>query len=179
MPTIKINVNTVFFVFTLSFSSAYAEAVDPEAIINSHNKLRAEVGILEKLSYSTELAAKAQAWVDNLKRTNHCQMSHSKTNGQYGENLYWRSAVIWSDGRKELYKTNSEQVVENWGNEKIDYNYTSNSCSSNKICGHYTQIVWRTTNTVGCGMAVCVDSKEQVWACQYSPAGNWIGKKPY
>jgi pathogenesis-related protein 1 len=158
---------------------AYAAKVDPAAIIAAHNKLRAEVGVSKKLSYSEDLAASAQAWAENLKRTNHCQMRHSKPDGLYGENLFWGSAVSWTDGRKELQKVTSKQVVENWGSEGADYDYASNQCASGKVCGHYTQIVWRTTTMVGCGMAVCEDSQEQVWACQYQPAGNWVGKKPY
>jgi len=47
------------------------------------------------------------------------------------------------------------------------------------MCGHYTQVVWRSTTTVGCAMAVCKDSQEQIWVCQYQKPGNWVGQKPY
>lgn len=159
--------------------SAYAVEIDSVAIVDAHNKLRAEVGIEEKLSYSPVLAAAAQAWADKLKQTNHCQMRHSKPNGQYGENLYWESALSWSNGRKELLNVTPDRVVDLWGREKANYDYSSNQCTQGKMCGHYTQIVWRTTTSVGCGMAVCEDTKEQVWACQYLPTGNLIGRKPY
>ncbi len=158
---------------------AQAAKVEPAAIIAAHNKLRAEVGVTKKLTYSKTLAASAQAWANNLKRTNHCQMRHSEPDGKYGENLFWGSAVDWTDGRKELQKVSSKRVVEDWGSEKADYDYNSNQCAAGAMCGHYTQIVWRTTTKVGCGVAVCEDTKEQVWACQYQPAGNWLGKKPY
>ena len=26
-----------------------------------------------------------------------------------------------------------------WNNEKVDYDYGTNSCASGKVCGHYTQ----------------------------------------
>ncbi len=159
--------------------SAQAAKVEPAAIVAAHNKLRAEVGVTKKLTYSKTLAASAQAWANNLKRTNHCQMRHSEPDGKYGENLFWGSAVDWTDGRKELQKVSSKRVVEDWGSEKADYDYNSNQCAAGAMCGHYTQIVWRTTTKVGCGVAVCEDTKEQVWACQYQPAGNWVGKKPY
>lgn len=158
---------------------AQAAKVEPAAIIAAHNKLRAEVGVTKKLTYSKTLAASAQAWANNLKRTNHCQMRHSEPDGKYGENLFWGSGVDWTDGRKELQKVSSKRVVEDWGSEKADYDYNSNQCAAGAMCGHYTQIVWRTTTKVGCGVAVCEDTKEQVWACQYQPAGNWLGKKPY
>jgi len=175
----KLRIVVLIAIAILPTFTAHAGGIDSVAIVDAHNKLRAEVGISEKLSYSQALAAAAQAWVDNLKQTNHCQMRHSKPNGRYGENLYWESALSWSDGHKELQKVLSEQVVDLWGGEKANYDYSSNQCAEGKMCGHYTQIVWRTTTSVGCGMAVCEDTKEQVWACQYLPAGNWIGRKPY
>ena len=107
----------------LAAISAYAGEIDTTAFITAHNKWRAEVGVKEKLSYSPTLAVTAQAWVDNLKRTNHCRMRHSKPGGQYGENLYWASALIWSDGRNELQKVSPEKVVDSWGNKKADYDY--------------------------------------------------------
>lgn len=171
--------HAILFTAALANFCAYAQDFDPDAFIVAHNKWRGKAGVKEKLVYSTELAESAQAWADNLKQTNQCQMRHSKPDGKYGENLYWGSAMNWSDGRKELQKVTPEQVVDGWGSEKKDYNYANNSCTPGKMCGHYTQMVWRTTTTVGCAMAVCEDSQQQVWVCQYQPPGNWVGKKPY
>jgi hypothetical protein len=72
-------------------------------------------------------------------------------------------------------------VVDAWGNEKKDYDYANNSCQSGAVCGHYTQVVWRSTKLVGCGVASCSagNSKAQVWVCQYSPPGNYVGERPY
>jgi pathogenesis-related protein 1 len=159
--------------------SAQAGEVDTAAVIAAHNKWRAEVGLTEPLRYSPALAQSAQAWADHLKQTNHCRMKHSKPDGRYGENLYWASAVEWSDGRRDLQKVSSTKVVDSWGSERADYDYHTNHCTPGKMCGHYTQMVWRTTTVVGCAMAVCEDTQEQVWACQYQPAGNWLGQKPY
>jgi pathogenesis-related protein 1 len=106
-------------------------------------------------------------------------MQHSKPDGQYGENLYWASAIEWSDGKRELQQVSPNKVVDSWGSERADYDYKNNSCATGKMCGHYTQVVWKTTTTVGCAIAVCEDSREQVWVCQYQPPGNWVGEKPY
>lgn len=160
-----------------AFMPAFAGEIDAASIIAAHNKWRAAAGVAEKLSYSPALAASAQVWADNLKHTNHCRMRHS--HGQYGENLYWASALSWSNGSIELQKVSPNQVVDDWGNEKTDYDYAHNDCKPGKICGHYTQVVWRTTTAVGCAVAVCEDTQEQVWVCQYQPAGNWEGRKPY
>jgi len=170
---------SAFTVLIFWASSVFAADFDPEAFVTAHNLWRAAVGVNEKLSYSAELAASSQAWANKLKQSNHCKMRHSDPDGRYGENLYWASALNWSDGRKELQKKSPKQVVDSWGSEKADYNYADNSCASGKMCGHYTQIVWRSTQRVGCAVAVCADTQQQVWVCQYQPAGNWVGKKPY
>jgi pathogenesis-related protein 1 len=166
-------------VATLIAFPGYAGDIDVAAMIDAHNKWRAEVGISKKLSYSPALAISAQAWVDNLKRTNHCHMRHSSPQGRYGENLYWSGARVWSNGRRELVKVSAADVVDTWGSEKANYDHDNNLCAQGEICGHYAQIVWRDTTRVGCAMAVCGDTKEQVWACQYQPAGNWEGRTPY
>lgn len=175
----KFKTIAIHSIFALLAFSVHAEEINATAFIAIHNKWRAKVGITEKLSYSPALATTAQAWADNLKQANDCKMRHSKSDGRYGENLYWASALTWPDGRKERLKVPAKQVVDSWASEKTDYDYASNHCATGKICGHYTQIVWRATTTVGCGMAVCEDTQEQVWVCQYQPAGNWLGKKPY
>lgn len=167
------------FVALMGLATAVqAHDVDAAAIVAAHNKWRAQVGV-PGLRYSPELAASAQAWADELKRTNHCRMRHSKPEGQYGENLYWSSAVVWLDGRRELSKVPAEKPIDSWGSEKRDYDDAKNSCKPGKMCGHYTQMVWKTSTQVGCAMAVCEDSQEQVWVCQYQPAGNVVGRKPY
>jgi pathogenesis-related protein 1 len=70
------------------------------------------------------------------------------------------------------------QAIDSWGSEKENYSYATNSCAAGKVCGHYTQIIWESTTEIGCGTAVCADNT-QIWVCNYSPAGNFVGKKPY
>lgn len=176
MKVIKFKSLLLAIIFFSTF--AKAEDIDSAAIVAAHNKWRAKVGV-GKLSYSTELAQSAQAWANNLQQSNQCRMRHSKPEGKYGENLYWASATLWSDGRREFPKLQPEKAVDSWGSEKLNYNHKNNSCKPGKMCGHYTQMVWKDTSKVGCAMAVCEDSKEQIWVCQYQPAGNWVGRKPY
>ena len=167
----------VIFITAMLASSAVF-AFDSAAIVAAHNQLRADVGVKERLVYSPELAVSAQVWANKLQQNNRCQMKHSQAES-YGENLYWASATQWSNGRLELQKVTPKQVVDSWGSEKAYYNYEKNSCKAGKMCGHYTQVVWRSTQKVGCAVAVCEDTQQQVWVCQYQPAGNWVGEKPY
>lgn len=170
--------NVILLVLVLNTTYAFADGVNSGEIVATHNRWRAEVGV-GALSYSPELAVSAQQWADNLKKTNQCRMRHSKPEGRYGENIYWASAIAWSDGRRELQKVPSAKPVDSWGSEISDYDYAQNSCVPGKMCGHYTQMVWKTSTKVGCAFAVCEDSLDQVWVCQYQPAGNWVGHKPY
>lgn len=161
-----------------SVLSAQAQEFDTDAMVAAHNQARDTVGV-PPLSYSSKLAVSAQAWANELMQNNQCKMRHSQPDGKYGENLYWASALQWSNGKRELQQVPPQKVLESWTSERADYDYRNNRCRAGKMCGHYTQVVWSTTTTVGCAVAVCADSKEQVWVCQYQPAGNWIGKKPY
>jgi hypothetical protein len=64
-----------------------------------------------------------------------------------------------------------------WVQEARSFNPASGGCAPGAVCGHYTQVVWRSTHLVGCGMVSCGGS--EVWVCNYSPAGNYVGERPY
>ncbi len=74
-----------------------------------------------------------------------------------------------------------------WASEDVDYDYASNTCNAGKVCGHYTQLVWRDSTGVGCASRVCnVNSPFTIgngrwilWVCDYLPPGNYIGERPY
>ena len=164
---------------SLSRSQA-AEASFNQAMVDAHNPVRLSLK-LPPLTGSTQLAQYAQQWAQHL-ASHGCKMQHrkhaGKANLQVGENIYWASPVTWSDGRRELQGIQAADVVSAWVDEVHDYHYASNTCKAGKQCGHYTQVVWRTTRQVGCGMSLCPD-KGQIWVCNYDPPGNWVGEKPY
>jgi len=167
-----------FCIATLLMSAAHAESIDASSIVAAHNKWRTEVGV-QALSHSPKLAKSAQAWANHLKQSRNCAMQHSTPKGRYGENLFWASPLMWSDGRKELRKVSPAEVIDSWGSEKADYDLASNECKAGAVCGHYTQIVWRDTLKLGCCMADCRNTHGLVWVCHYSPAGNFVGETPY
>lgn len=172
----------IFSVYMLAFCDVGAEEEGiMQGMTRSHNNVRTKVGV-RGLVWSDELASFAQEWAEYLARETGCAMQHRPRQGPfanvYGENLYWASAIRWSNGKKDVQKINPEKVVRNWAKEAADYSYLKNSCKQGKACGHYTQVVWKQTKKVGCGRAVCED-KSQVWVCNYDPPGNYIGQKPY
>lgn len=144
-------------------------------IVIAHNRVRRGVGITEDLQWSDELAAYAQQWADVLKTQKGCDIEHRPQSGQYtqkyGENLSWVSGTNQS----------GSSAVRAWASEKEYYQYETSSCAG--VCGHYTQIVWRNTQYVGCATASCPngydDRNTQLWVCNYHPAGNIIDRKPY
>ena len=150
------------------------DSTQQQEFLAAHNRWRKEVGS-PPLKWSPALASTAQAWADHLKEANGCKMEHSHSD--LGENLHWASPK-WSDGRVAEQVVTPSSVVDSWASERADYNPRTNSCARGAKCGHYTQMVWRNTTQVGCGKALCKDFS-QVWVCNYAPAGNYVGQKPY
>ena len=158
-------------------TGAVGNFFNPQALITAHNKWRTKVGV-SGLKWSDTLARSSQSWADTLK--GRCAVQHSSSR-DYGENIYYAGPLskISSSGGTETspQQISSEKVVDTWGEEKKWYDHRYNSCHGGE-CGHYTQVVWKNTAEVGCGMAYCNDDA-QIWVCQYKEAGNLRGQKPY
>lgn len=125
------------------------------------NAVRASVGEAP-LRWSDSLADVAQRWAEHLIAVG--QFAHSP-DSPYGENLYEITGGSASP----------QQVVNAWAEEARNYDIRSNVCYG--TCGHYTQIVWRTTQRVGCGVAGGAD--REIWVCEYDPPGNVAGYRPF
>ena len=160
-----------------AFSQRGLSRQQADDMLRAHNAWRRKVGVLY-LRWAPDLAVIAQGRAERLAKDG-CQMEHHLLPAEdIGENLF-RAAPLRAEGREDVVNPiASTQVVDEWGTEKRDYDYASNRCAPGKQCGHYTQLVWAQTDEVGCGMAVCA-SRGQVWACDYRPAGNVMGKRPY
>jgi len=131
------------------------------AMLDAHNAARRRVGV-PPLNWSPQLAAVAQDWARYLMASR--SFAH-RPNNRYGENLYTISGAAASPA----------QVVASWADEVRGYDIRRNSCFG--VCGHYTQVVWRATLSVGCGVAT--DAEREVWVCDYDPPGNYVGQRPY
>jgi len=171
-------IGALCILLSLPISTTMAEvrshSVDPVDITIAHNQWRTQVDA-PALIWSDTLATSALSWSKHL-AADGCLMKHS-TGGSYGENIYWASPLSFSDGTRIVQGVKDQDVVDAWGSEITFYDYASNSCKGG-VCGHYTQVVWKDTREVGCGMTVCGD-QAQIWVCRYSPAGNMMGQRPY
>ena len=134
-----------------------------KGMVERHNFWRNAVGV-SPLTWSDKLARVAQGWANNQAKRN-CGCSHSPDR-KYGENIYC------SEGMDNT----AADVVDDWAEEIKFYNAVNGKCKGG-VCGHYTQLVWRRTTQVGCGMARC--GEKEIWVCNYDPPGNYVNEKAY
>ncbi|KAK2869970.1 hypothetical protein Q8A67_024362 [Cirrhinus molitorella] len=120
----------------------------------------------------------------------------------------WASTCMWEHGPRNLLRFLGQnlsvrtgryrsilQLVKPWYDEVKDYSFPyPRDCNPRcplkcygPMCTHYTQMVWATSNKVGCAIHTCHNMNVwgSVWkratylVCNYSPKGNWIGEAPY
>lgn len=146
---------------------------DEEEILRAHNEYRRNVQPpatnMLKMYWDDELAMVAQKWASN------CKWGHDKGKQRsipgrmvVGQNL-------------ALGHRNFTRAIRAWYNEVNLYTYGEPDRKRGyKKIGHYTQVVWATSNLVGCGYAKCNETKNH-YVCNYGPAGNYKGKShlPY
>lgn len=154
-------------------SVGHDEPSELHGITQLHNEVRATVGV-PPVSWDPRLAAIAAAWAAQCvdKESPSGLVDHNPNRSQeyptkVGENIFAASGIV-----------TARDAVDSWAAERVDYDYASNSCS--KICGHYTQVVWRATTMIGCAMNTCSGLRwPNTIVCNYAPAGNVSGERPY
>ena len=159
-----------------------------QVLLDEHNKRRDMLGkqagisdhlpvpspALAPLVWDEALARNAQAWSEVMLKDGKMYHSNAKLpdGTRVGENISWRRG--WN---ASAALDPAKQVVGWFDAESPHYDYASKSCAANQVCGHMTQIAWRDTKKIGCGVAR--QGAEEYWACQFYPPGNWVGKNPY
>ncbi|XP_059562999.1 peptidase inhibitor R3HDML isoform X2 [Myotis daubentonii] len=120
----------------------------------------------------------------------------------------WATQCIWAHGPSQLMRYVGQNLaihsgryhsvvdlVKSWSEEKRHYLFPApKDCSphcpwrcSGPVCSHYTQMVWASSNRLGCAIHTC--GSISVWGstwhqavylvCNYAIKGNWIGEAPY
>jgi hypothetical protein len=147
-------------------------------VLNAHNNERA-LYHNSMLQWSDALAASAQQWANTLAQEN-SGLRHSDTGN--GENTYASAAFTSEAPADSIYV----DATQSWISEKQFYSYapTGSDCQAGQVCGHFTQVIWRNTTSLGCGRATSQTADADGWywtyvVCQYSAAGNVTGQHAY
>jgi len=143
--------------------------------------------------WDESLARKAQDWADWLKTNYEGQPRHPKTSSEKNKFLsydgkdYDKSSlgqnIAWYWAQNRTNEGNPSTSVAKWYAEGEFYNpekpsLSCDGCSpeSGDELGHFTQLCWKESSKVGCGVSETIDGDENssVWVCNYSPAGNML-----
>lgn len=139
-------------------------------LLDSHNRERALMGV-PGLRWNDDLARGAQQWADHLSATGRFEHSPNIP-GQplEGEN-------IWG-GTPGAFRP--ESMVGLWIEEKkffVPGTFPANSTTGvPQDVSHYTQLIWRRSAEVGCGVSSV--GREEILVCRYSEPGNIRGRDP-
>ncbi|KAF2831849.1 PR-1-like protein [Ophiobolus disseminans] len=131
-----------------------------ETVLNVTNTFRTQHNATS-LSWNETLEEEAEKWAGK------CGFGHS--GGPAGENLAAGYA-------------NVTQSISVWADERVGFDFRGGEFSTST--GHFTQLVWRTTSSVGCARTLCNggssggkgDAPGWFLVCEYWPGGNVIGQ---
>ena len=139
----------------------------PARVLAAHNIQRAALG-LPPLVWDNALGTGAAAYATQMASTGQVQHSDRSTRPGIGENLWWGTHGAYS----------VETMVGGWASEKHDFAagvFPNVSRTGNWMdVAHYTQMIWPTTQRIGCALAST--PRTDYLVCRYSPKGNIDGR---
>ena len=137
-----------------------------QSLLGAHNDARQEVGA-PPLRWSKTLQDDAARYASVLAEKNMIEHASEEARKGAGENLWI--------GTTGFYSTRA--MIDAFLSEERYFKpgvFPDVSTTGNWIdVGHYTQIIWKDTQEVGC--AVANNSQNDVLVCRYMPSGNWRG----
>ncbi|XP_073731677.1 peptidase inhibitor 16 isoform X3 [Misgurnus anguillicaudatus] len=156
----------------LNLASGHLTEQQASDIVDIHNDLRSQVqpsaAFMQKVAWNETVRLVAESYAAKCIFKDNPDLPNLKM----GENRFVTNRPF-----------NVIEVMLDWLEEKSDYDFDSNSC--NKICHHYTQMVWATSTQIGCAAHLCetikgLDYKNAtLLVCNYYPRGNYKGRRPY
>ena len=138
-------------------------------LLQEHNKYRYTHNS-RKLSLDSNIIKDAAVYAESLAKNsdpNYLEPSGSYYNSdeKYGENLF-------QCNKKSCKTANISLVTSIWYNETNNYDYSLNK--GQKGTYNFTQMIWKNTKKMGCGIGYRNDSSYKV-VCFYYPRGNIYG----
>ncbi|XP_054161623.1 uncharacterized protein LOC128959643 [Oppia nitens] len=137
----------------------------------SHNHYRYKHRT-QYLTVSQKLVEYAQSRAIDMAKTN--DFNHIDSN-PYGENLFKRSSS--SGTREQMVALDCNWPVKLWYDEidLYDFDRGKQKPGTKGTSGHFTQVVWKRTGTIGCAKSFSDKTHTMYVICQYDPPGNVIG----
>ena len=136
-------------------------------ILAAHNAARAEAGV-PPMMWDNALGAGAAAYAQQLAMSGRFEHSDRHARRGIGENLWMGSHGAFSP----------EAMVGGWASEKrwfVPGTFPNNSRTGSwEDVGHYTQMIWPSTQRVGCALAST--GRIDYLVCRYATAGNMDGR---
>ncbi|EDO49310.1 predicted protein [Nematostella vectensis] len=126
--------------------------------LDAHNRYRAMHNV-PPLTWSNSIAREAQKWANKLAKEG--KLIHDKSRSGQGENVFMSSGANFDDA--------GEAACESWYQEVERYNFQRGGHQSGT--GHFTQVVWKSSEELGVARAKSKKGAVFVVA-RYSPGGN-------
>ncbi|KAI8642105.1 CAP domain-containing protein [Parasitella parasitica] len=149
---------------TVCASEDFNDADFQNQVLETHNKIRKEHKV-EPLVWDDELAKHAKRWA------NTCVWHHSNDTRPYGD----KCGENISYGQPSI----SAAIAEWHDLEVNDYNFGTGESKNGNEIRHFTQVVWRKTQKVGCAQHYCDNDPDtnkdldgNFYVCNYYPQGN-------
>ena len=139
----------------------------PARILAAHNAERARAGVAP-LTWDNALGTAAAAYAQQMAFTGRFAHSDRSKRPGTGENLWMGSRGLFS----------VEAMVSGWASEKRYFTpgvFPNVSRSGDWVdVGHYTQMIWPSTQRVGCALAST--PRTDYLVCRYATKGNVDGR---
>ncbi|XP_015839309.1 venom allergen 3-like isoform X1 [Tribolium castaneum] len=180
----------VFAIFSLTIARAddcgeiFVKGLTDEEkqfIVNKHNEIRSWVMDGKVPGQPKGKNLNVLVWDDYLgteaqKISDTCVFQHVPVQDDrfyVGQNL-----AGWG-GEGPVNDTRLEASIMSWYNEYPKFIYPDNFSNA----AHYTQVIWDTTQYIGCGYTYYRkspnDAYSKLFVCNYGPGGNIVGVAPY
>jgi hypothetical protein len=143
--------------------------VEPAAMagmLGAQNGARQRIG-LPPLTWSHELAQKAEASASAAAASSHCSINTVlRVAKADGVAIYWAAGLSRIDGTASVQTITPSFLVSEWSAARGDYDLARNECRRSGPCDQYARMVSPGAHQVGCAKAIC-PSRAQVWICRY------------
>ena len=169
----------ILFLYFLSITNSIKIDTNKlnQVLLEQHNKYRKMHGA-DDLALDNELIKLAQDYSAVLAYNSDIYYiapsgNKNKNKEKVGENIFTCTSIL----KESCYTDSSTKPVDDWYNEITFYNFEDPGFTLNTA--HFTQIVWKETTKMGCGVSVKTDGVTYKIVCNYYKAGNIINSDKY